>query len=207
MGQRTQLVVEVTKTERNYDTGKDVKTKYLGSYHNQWGIGKMQLLDVMRFLTTYVDSCADEYKFPDRLHKGWLLPEDQRPFKGKATPEKVMQWIHLTQDNNNGGMLLKVKMDRYGYIKSGELYIFNDPETEYCRYTDKHPDEDIDWGKFKVERVISFVEYMNYDPQYFSGSENEAFVSAFLSLLRFYNIKIMEPEQTKPIEVKEKTND
>ena len=40
MGQRTQMVVEVTKAEHNYKTGKDTKKKYLGSYHNQWGIGK-----------------------------------------------------------------------------------------------------------------------------------------------------------------------
>ena len=207
MGQRTQLVVEVTKVERNYETGKDTKTRYLGSYHNQWGIGKMQLLDVMRFLTTYNDGCSNGYKLPDKLHKGWLLLEDQRPFKGKATPEKVMQWMYLTQDNNNGGMLLKVKMDLYGHIESGELYIFNDPETESCRYSNAHPDEDVDWSKFKIERVIRFVEYMNYFPQYFSDEQNESFVSAFLSLLRFYNIKIMEPEQTKRIQVKEKTND
>ena len=90
MGQRTQLVVEVTKVERNYDTGKDTKTKYLGSYHNQWGIGKMQLLDVMRFLTTYFDSCSMEFKLPDTLHKGWLM-NDEYVFKGKVTPERVMK--------------------------------------------------------------------------------------------------------------------
>ena len=195
MGQRTQLVVEVTKVERNYETGKDTKTKYLGSYHNQWGIGKMQLLDVMRFLTSYFDACDREFQLPDRLHKGWLLPEDQRPFKGKATPEKVMKWMYLTQDNNNGGMLLKVKMDRYCSIESGELYIFNDPETEYSSYTDEHPDEEVEWEKFKIGRLIRFTEYMNYFPEYFSGSENEAFISSFLSLLRFYNIKIVEPKR------------
>ena len=39
--------------------------------------------------------------------------EYEVPFKGKATPEKVMKWINDTQDNNNGGMLLKIKMNRY----------------------------------------------------------------------------------------------
>jgi len=209
MGQRTQLVIEVTKPQRNYDTGKDVKKTYVGSYHNQWGIGKMQLLDIMMFVNTYFCDCDGGIKFPEKLNKGYLLNgnEYEVPFEGKATPEKVMNWMRETQDNNNGGMLLKVKMDRYGHITSGELYIFNDPETEYCRYTDAHPDEDINWDKFKIERVIRFVEYLNYDPQYFSGERNESFVSAFLSLLRFYNIKIVQPEEIKPIEKKEKTND
>ena len=206
MGQRTQLVVEVTKVERNYETGKDTKTKYLGSYHNQWGIGKMQLLDVMRFLTTYFDSCSREFELPDKLYKGWLM-NDEYIFKGKVTPERVMKWMYTKQDNNNGGMLLKVKMNRYCYIESGELYIFNDPETEYCRYTDAHPDEEVEWDRFKISRLIRFTEYMNYFPEYFSGSENESFVSAFLSLLRFYNIKIVQPEQVRPTEKKEKTND
>lgn len=196
MGQRTQLVVEVTKIEEDYATEKKTKKTFVGSYHNQWGIGKMQLLDVIRMVTSYVDSMDREYTFPEKLHKGWLLKgkEYEHPFKGKATPERVMKWINTTQGNNNGGMLLKLNVDHFNYIKSGELYFFNDPETEYSRYCDEHPNEDMSWKEFKVERVIRFVEYMNYDPMYFSDEDNEAFVSAFIGLMRFYNIKIMQPK-------------
>lgn len=197
MGQRTQLVVEVTKVTEDYSTKKKTKKTYVGSYHNQWGIGKMQLWDVMRFLTTYVDSMEEGFTFPEKLYKGWLLNgnEYEHPFKGKATPERVMKWINTTQDNNNGGMLLKVEVDKYNYLQSGKLYIFNDPEREYSRYCDQHPNEDVAWENFKVSRVVRFVEYMNYDPIYFSGDDNEAFISSFLSLLRYCHIEIVQPKQ------------
>ena len=191
MGQRTQLVVEVTKVNEDYSTGKKSKKTYVGSYHNQWGIGKMQLLDVIRMVTFYADSMDEEYTFPEKLHKGWLLnnKEYEHPFKGKATPERVMNWINKTQDNNNGGLLLKLKVDHFNYIVSGELYFFNDPEKEYCDYYDEHPDGDSD-KVFNVNRQISFLDYMNYTPEYF----NEPFVTAFTALMRFYNIQIMEPK-------------
>lgn len=197
MGQRTQMVVEVVKTVEDYSTGKKTKKTYVGSYHNQWGIAKMQLLDVMRFVTSYRDDFSkDDYVMPERLYKAYLLDgkEYEHPFKGKATPEKVMDWINKSQDNNNGGLLLKLNVDNFDSIQSGELYIFNDPETEGSRYCKEHPEEEEAWRNFKVDRVVRFVEYMNYDPQYFSGDENEAFITSFLSLLRFYKIKIMEPE-------------
>lgn len=199
MGQRTQLVVEVTKVTENYTTGKKTKKTYVGSYHNQWGIAKMQLLDVIRFLTTYPDSMEEGFTFPERLHKGYLLngSKYECQFKGKATPEKVMEWINTTQDNNNGGMLLKIEVDRHNYIQSGQLYIFNDPESEASRYYEQHPNEDWAYGRFKVERVIRFVEYMNYDAGYFSGADNEAFITSFLSLLKYYHIEIMQPTPKK----------
>jgi len=194
MGQRTQLVIEVTKPQRDYDTGKDVKKTYVGSYHNQWGIGKMQLLDIMMFVNTYFCDCDEGIKFPERLSKGYLLngKEYEVPFEGKATPEKVMKWINDTQDNNNGGMLLKIKMNRYGQIESGKLFIFNDPESEGSKYYSEHPDADD--KSFEVDRIVRFVEYMNYDPRYFSGENNEAFVSSFLSLMKYYNIEIVQPK-------------
>ena len=192
MGQRTQLVVEVTKVEKDYSTGKKTKKTFVGSYHNQWGIGKMQLLDVIRMVTSYVDSMDREYTFPEKLHKAWLLngKEYEHPFKGKATPERVMNWINKTQDNNNGGLLLKLKVDHFNYIESGELYFFNDPERESCIYSEQHPEDEDGWKNFKVDRQISFWDYINYTPKYF----NEPFVTAFTGLMRFYNIQIMEPK-------------
>lgn len=187
MGQRTQMVIEVTKTEHNYKTGKDTKKKYLGSYHNQWGIGKMQLWDVMRFLTTY-NSGLDEYKLPERLHKAYLM-DDKYVFTGKATPERVMDWFR-TQDNNNGGMLLKVNVNKYGDVESGELYIFNDPEQEASREYEKNPNAE---PNYSVNRYISLREYILYCPEYF----NTDFLTAFTALLRFYNIKIVEPKETE----------
>lgn len=191
MGQRTQLVVEVTKVTEDYTTKKKTKKTYVGSYHNQWGIGKMQLFDVIRMVTSYVDSMDEEYTFPERLHKAYLLngKEYENPFKGKATPERVMKWLN-TQDNNNGGMLLKLKVDRFNYIESGELYFFNDPETEGSRYCEQHPEDEDAWYNFKVDRQISLLEYINYMPEYF----NEPFITAFTALMRFYNIQIMEPK-------------
>lgn len=74
MGQRTQSVFEVVKTFEDYSTGKKTKKTYVGSYHNQWGIAKMQLLDVMRFVTTYQEGCSkDDYVMPERLYKAYLL--------------------------------------------------------------------------------------------------------------------------------------
>ena len=161
MGQRTQMVVEVTKCEQ----------KYTASYYNQWGIGKMQLLDVMRFVTTYHNEkwCRNDYIFPETLYNAFLLKDDV--FKGEATSERVIDWLN-TQDNNNGGILLKIKVNDYNDIESGELYIFNDPEA-----TDT---------KGKVKKYIDLFEYVNYNPQYF----NEPFLTAFTALMRFYNIEI-----------------
>ena len=186
MGQRTKMVVEVTETKHNYKTGKDTKKRHLGSYYNQWGIGKMQLWDVIRFLTTY-NGCCEDYKLPERLHKAYLM-EDKYIFGGKATPERVMEWMNTSQDNNNGGILLKVKLDKYGYIESGELYIFNDPETEACRIHEKNPDAEC---SYNVERYVSLREYVLYCPEYF----NTDFLTAFTALLRFYNIEIIEPKE------------
>lgn len=188
MGQRTQMVIEVTKTEHNYKTGKDTKKKYLGSYHNQWGIGKMQLWDVMRFLTTYNGDDYDGYKLPERLYKAYLM-DDKYVFTGAATPENVMNWINTSQDNNDGGILLKVNMDRYGMIESGELYIFNDPEMEASREYEKNPNAEPDYS---VNRYISLREYVLYCPKYF----NTDFLTAFTALLRFFNIKIIEPKES-----------
>lgn len=185
MGQRTQLVIEVTKTEHNYKTGKDTTKKYVGSYHNQWGIGKMQLWDVMRFLTTYYSGFED-YKLPEKLHKAYLM-DDEYVFKGSATPKRFIKWIE-SQDNNNGGILLKIKMDRYGNIESGKMYIFNDPEIEYCEAHKKDLNADID---IRVNRYITLREYVLYTPEYF----NTDFLTAFTALLRFYNIKIIEPKE------------
>lgn len=187
MGQRTQIVIEVTKTEHNYKTGKDTKKKYLGSYHNQWGIGKMQLWDVLRFLTTYND-CRGEYKLPERLHKAYLM-DDKYIFTGKATPERVIDWFG-TQDNNDGGILLKVNLDGYGMIESGELYIFNDPEMEANKEYEKNPNAE---PNYSVNRYISLREYIMYCPEYF----NVDFLTAFTALLRFYNIKIVEPKENE----------
>lgn len=193
MGQRTQSVFEVVKTFEDYSTGKKSKKTYVGSYHNQWGIAKMQLLDVMRFVTSYQDGCSkDDYIMPEKLYKAYLLDgkEYEHPFKGKATPKRVMDWMNKTQDNNDGGLLLKLNVDNFNHIQSGELYIFNDPEKDYCDYYDEHPDGDSD-KVFNVNRQISFFEYMCLYPEYF----NEPFVTAFTALMRFYNIEIKEPER------------
>ena len=193
MGQRTQSVFEVVKTFEDYSTGKKSKKTYVGSYHNQWGFAKMQLFDVMRFITTYQEGCSkDDYNMPERLYKAYRLDgnEYERPFKGKATPKRVMDWMNKTQDNNNGGLLLKLNVDHFNYIQSGELYIFNDPEKDYDEYYDKHPDGDSN-KVFDINRCISFFEYMSLYPQYF----NEPFVTAFTALMRFYNIEIKEPER------------
>ena len=193
MGQRTQSVFEVVKTFEDYSTGKKTKKTYVGSYHNQWGIAKMQLLDEMRFVTSYQDGCSkDDYIMPEKLYKAYLLDgkEYEHPFKGKATPKRVMDWMNKTQDNNDGGLLLKLNVDNFNHIESGELYIFNDPEKDYCDYYDEHPDGDSD-KVFNINRCISFFEYMSLYPQYF----NEPFVTAFTALMRFYNIEIKEPER------------
>lgn len=184
MGQRTQMVIEVTKTEHNYKTGKDTKKKYLGSYHNQWGIGKMQLWDVMRFLTTY-NNGREEYKLPERLHKAYLM-DDEYVFTGEATPERVMDWFG-TQDNNDGGLLLKVNIDRCGNVESGELYIFNDPEMDAHNEYKKNPSAE---PNYSVNRYMSLWDYVQYMPEYF----NTDFLTAFTAFLRFYNIKIVEPK-------------
>lgn len=192
MGQRTQMVVEVTETKHNYKTDKDSRVKHIGSYHNQWGMAKMQLFDVMRFLTTY-NGDYEDYKLPEKLHKAWLM-NDEYVFKGKVTPERVMEWMNTTQDNNDGGVLLKVKMDRYGYIESGELYIFNDPERDYSIAYERDP-KSADGRDFKVDRYVTLLEYINYWPKYF----NEEFLTAFTALLRFYNIKIIEPKEEEDV--------
>ena len=64
-------------------------------------------------------------------------------------------------------------MLRGGYIEAGELYLFNDRETE---------------GTKNVNRCVSFDEYICFNPDYF----DEDFIAYFKAFLRFYNIKIVE---------------
>lgn len=189
MGQRTQMVVEVVKTVEDYSTEKKTKKTYLGSYHNQWGIAKMQLLDVMRFVTSYQDGFSkDAYVMPERLHKGFLM-DDESVFKGKATPERVIDWLNK-QDNNNGGLLLKLNVDNFDYIQSGELYIFNDPEHDYDEAVKANGGNEDGVDYSEVNRIISFMDYVTIFPEYF----NPDFITAFTALMRFYNIKIVEPK-------------
>lgn len=164
MGQRTQIVINV----KNLDNGKE----QTASYYNQWGIGKMQLLDVVRALTEYVNY-PEEYKMPDKLYKAWKMDDKERetPFKGDANPQNVIKWINDTQDNNNGGLLLKLSM-KYGRIDSGELYLFNDPEAENVN---------------RVNRAVTFEEYLNFNPEYI----NEDFNNMFLSMLKFFDVEIL----------------
>lgn len=85
----------------------------------------MQLFDVIRIITTYIG--PEGFKFPAQSHKAFKLEDGQ--FKGRATPQNVINWINKTQDNNNGGALLKLDV-KGGYIEAGELYLFNDREIE-----------------------------------------------------------------------------
>lgn len=164
MGQRTQLVVEIFEKNRF----KNGYKRSLASYHNQWGFAKMQIFDVMRLITTYIN--YEGFNFPDYLHKGFRLPESES-FNGIATPENVMTWINNYCDNNNGGALLKLLIKDY-QVEAGKLYLFNDPESD---------------GSGKVNRHVSLDEYVNFNPEYF----NDDFINYFNSFLKFYNIKLM----------------
>lgn len=117
MGQNTQSVVFVREEKANK------VNKYSASYFNRCGFAKMQLF--IRIITTYIG--PEGFKFPARLHKAFK-PEDGQ-FKGRATPQNVINRINKTQDNNNGGALLKPDV-KGGYTEAGELYLFNDRETE-----------------------------------------------------------------------------
>lgn len=158
MGQRTQIVINV----KNLDNGKE----QTGSYYNQWGLAKIQLLDVVRALTEYINY-GEEYKMPDKLYKARKMggEECETPFKGDANPQNVIKWINETQDNDNGGLLLKLTTQN-GFINSGKLYLFNDPEAE-----------NID----EVNRAVTFEEYLNFNPEYI----DDDFSNMFLSMLRF----------------------
>lgn len=187
MGQRTQIVIEVNKTEKDYKINKEFIKKYVGSYYNQWGLGTMQLRDIKRFLTTYY-SGFEEYKLPEQLYKAYKI-EDKNdfPFDKECTPENIMDWLNR-QDNNNGGLFLTVNMDRLGNIKNGKLYIFNDPEAENSRELDKNPNfEDY----VEVNRYVNLWEYINFFPNYFTKD----FVTGFLAELSEHNIEIAEPKK------------
>lgn len=171
MGQNTQLVVFVREEKANK------VNKYLASYFNRCGFAKMQLFDVIRIITTYIG--PEGFKFPAQLHKAFKLEDGQ--FKGRATPQNVINWINKTQDNNNGGALLKLDV-KGGYIEAGELYLFNDRETE---------------GTKNVNRCVSFDEYTRFNPDYF----DEDFIAYFKAFLRFYNIKIVEHKKGNLIDI------
>lgn len=161
MGQRTQAIIEIT----NFKYGE--KETFTGFYYNQWGLAKMQLWDIVRMVTTYFD--YGKIEMPQQLHKAVIFTPD-KPLAGNVTPENTINWLNH-QHNNNGGFLLKLVTDNY-QITSGELYLFNDPEAE---------------GESCVNRVVSLAEYIQFNPEYFSGE----FITMFTNLLDFYNIKIM----------------
>ena len=183
MGQRTQIVIEVNKIERDSKTNKDIIKKYVGSYHNQWGIATMQLRDIKRFLTTYYNGFGD-YKLPEQLYKAYFLKDKyDYPFNEECTLENIMKWLNC-QDNNDGGLFLTVNMDKYGTIEDGKLYIFNDPEADNRNLPDNASDDDY----VGVNRIIGFWEYLNYYPKYFTKD----FVTGFFAELAEHNIEIVE---------------
>ena len=185
MGQRTQIVIEVYKTEKDYKTNTEVKKHYVGSYHNQWGLGTMQLRDIKRFLTTYYSGFED-YELPKQLYKAYKMDDETDfTFNKECTVENIMDWLNR-QDNNNGGLFLTVNMDRFGYIEDGKLYIFNDPEAENSRELDKNPNfKDY----VEVNRIVDFWEYINFFPNYFTND----FVTGFLAELSEHHIEIVKP--------------
>lgn len=162
MGQRTQIVVKVI--ERH--TFRDTVETHIGCYHNQWGIGKMQLMDAINLFNHYID--YDGFKFPKRLAKAYLLDEDET-CKDTSIAGVIDYLNH--QDNNDGGLLIELEV-KDCYITGGKMYIFNDAERE---------------GK-EVDRVISLAEYIGYYPEYY----NPDFYAMFTACLHCHNIELIE---------------
>lgn len=197
MGQRTQIVIEVTVDGEKWlpdcTKVKDPKT-YVASYHNQWGFAKKQLFDVVRFLTeNHRKESVDKNKFvfPKDLQDAFLIDDDFK-YRGKATPEKVMDYLNR-MDNNNGGLFLKINMDEHYRVESGKLYIFNDPESECSQALDEN--KPTPEGGYRVNRAVSLMEYVSFNQRYFDID----FLTMFTAMLRFYNIEIVEYNNEKKL--------
>lgn len=176
MGQRTQLVVKVTECIVSYNNPKPEFKTHTASYHNQWGLAKMQLKDIINLLNSYID--YNEYKFPDKLHKGWKLDEDEKCTD--LTPEGVAEYLSH-QDNNDGGAFLEINV-KQGEIVNGNLILYSDPESERsCKiYGDN------------IVPYVSLKNYIKFHPHYY----DKGFYMMFLTTLKYHNIKII----TKPID-------
>ena len=184
MGQRTQMVVDVDIVKTNYEDETTDKQHVIGCYHNQWGIGKMQLLDVINLLNTYVD--FDGFKLPKRLHKGWLLPDEERITQPNPSIYEVMNYLNQ-MDNNNGGIYIKINVKDHSIV-DGYMCIFNDPEEDSANHSDR---DSLDFG---VDRIISYKQWRDYYKRYF----NRHFDSMFKQTLKFYNIKLIEDVKDFP---------
>lgn len=161
MGQRTQIVVKVNEHDKYTKT---TKTR-IASYHNQWGIAKMQLMDAINLLNTYIDG---EFKFPKQLAKAWLL--DKEDTCKDTSIKGVIDYLNH-MDNNDGGLYIELEIEDYD-ISKGKMYIFNDAEVE---------------GQ-EVNRVVSLAEYISYYPRYYDSD----FYTMFTACLRFHNVQLIE---------------
>lgn len=167
MGQRTQIVVKVTVASSPYS--KEVSVHY-GTYHNQWGLAKVQIKDIIRMLTYYNQS-YDHYQLPRTLGKAWLT--NQEEWCTDLTPEGVQKYLNTT-DNNDGGVFLDLQVE-YNEVIGGKVYLYSDPEAE------KHHTEG-------VEGPISLSTYIRSNPRYY----DKDFYKAFISLCKHYNVEIVK---------------
>ena len=166
MGQRTQIVVRV-KAVSSYSRKESV---HYASYHNQWGLAKVQMKDVIRMLT-YYNADYDNYELPKQLAKAWRLPQDE--WCTDLTPEGVCDYLNH-QDNNDGGIFLDLVAEDQEIVE-GKMYIYSDPEAS------KHATD-------KVEGPISLSTYIRSNPHYY----DKDFYKALIDICKYYNVEIVK---------------
>ena len=166
MGQRTQIVVRV-KAVISYSKKMSV---HYATYHNQWGLAKMQMKDVIRMLTHYAVDYED-YELPKQLSKAWRMSQDE--WCTDLTPEGVREYLNCT-DNNDGGIFLDLVAEN-SEIVGGKMYIYSDPEAS------KHATD-------KVEGPISLSTYIRSNPAYY----DKDFYKALIDICKYYNVEIVK---------------
>lgn len=166
MGQRTQIVVRVIHS-KSYSNTVSVHT---ASYHNQWGLAKVQIKDAIRMLT-YRNTNDDFYRLPKTLSKAHKI-ENEYNCKD-FTPEGVRKYLNC-QDNNDGGLFLDLIAEDNEII-GGKMYMYSDPEAS------KHATQN-------VEGPISLSTYIRSNPHYY----DKDFYKMLLDVCKYYNVEIVK---------------
>lgn len=171
MGQRVQLIIDL-KIDDYENEGKTYRR--MACYHNQWGIGKLIWKDVMCFLLTKKHITRQGYKFQDELSRAHLLDftSDYLELQDFKTAKGRLKFFNEDVCNNNGAVILKLALDKYGYIKKGEIKI-------YAGYEE---------SKTPFSKDISYREWFSLQNR--GEYQDRRFDVSLLSLLDFYNVKI-----------------
>ena len=191
MGQRTQLYIIEHNTKSFSYRSKKLENFYeVSMYHNQWGYGYRQLLDVLAYILgnrtelniNKIFWNDGKNKNPTSINKSWLEKDITQKAPTGNLFDNIPQWRKFVNygDNNNGIVVLEL-FRHYECINFGSIQCFRGDEDLKNNETEGEP--------------ITIKEFIEQYTE--RGLKKDKIYKMIKSFLDFYNIK--EFNETKKV--------